>query len=64
MVIVCIDIRARVLENMSPTLSQSFMNFGVQMALKRTGGFARPDYFVLSQSTLCGISVAPHSDSK
>jgi len=35
--------------------------------LNRTGGFIYPHYFVLSQSIahpLCGINVAPHSDSR
>ena len=50
----------------SPTLSQNFKNFGPQTAQNRTGGFTHPHYFVLSQSIahpLCGINVAPHSDS-
>ena len=50
----------------SPTLPQNF-NFGPQAAQNRTGGFTHPHYFVLSLSIthpLCGINVAPHSDSR
>ena len=43
------------------------MNFGPQTAYNQTLVFTHPHYFVLSQSIahpLCGINVAPHSDSK
>jgi len=43
------------------------MNFGPQTTKNRTGDFTHPHYFVLSQSIahpVCGINVAPLSDSK
>ena len=39
--------------------------YGSQTAWNRTGVFTHPHYFVLFQSiALCGINVAPHSNSK
>ena len=43
------------------------MNFGPQTVYNRTGDFTHIHYFVLFQSIahpLCGINVAPHSDSR